>query len=92
MIIFSELIEQRNELEQMRRRMVAADLETNLDSVSSSLVYQVQVTEEGKHVATVGKGTSFEVSLSSPLATSSIPFPTEQLLLVNRSTSPMHRL
>ena len=59
--------------------MVAADLETNLDSVSSSLVNQVQVTGEGKHVATVGKETSFEVSRSSPLAASSIPFPTEQL-------------
>ena len=59
--------------------MVAADLETNLDSASSSLVNQVQVTGEGKHVATVGEEASFEVSLSSPLATSSIPFPIEQL-------------
>ena len=74
---FSELIEQRNELDQ-KRRMVA-DLETNLNSVCSSLVNQVQVTGEGKSVATVGKETSFELSLSSPSATSSIPFPIEQL-------------
>ena len=70
MIVLSELIEQRNELEQ-RRRMVA-DLETNLISVCFSLVNQVQVTGEGKGVATVGKETSFELSLSSPSATSPI--------------------
>ena len=87
MIIFSELIEQRNELEQ-RRRMVA-DLETNLNSVCSSLVNQVQVTGEGKNVATVGKETSFELSLSSPSATSSIPFPIEQLCC--QLTDPHHQ-
>ena len=74
---FSELIEQRKELEQRRR--MALDLETNLNSVYFSLANQVQVTGEGKNVATVGKETSFELSLSSPSATSSIPFPIEQL-------------
>ena len=62
-----------------KRRKMVADLETNLNSVCSSLVNQVQVTGEGKHVATVGKETSFEVSLPSSSATSSILFPIEQL-------------
>ena len=53
MIIFSELIEHKNELEQ-RRRMVV-DLETNLNSVCFFLVNQVQVIGEGKSVATVGR-------------------------------------
>ena len=74
---FSELIELKNELEQ-RRRMVT-DLETNLNSVCFSLANQVQVTGKGKNVATVGKETSFELSILSPSATSSISFPIEQL-------------
>ena len=69
--MFSELIEQKNELEQSRRTV--ADLDY------SSLVNQVQVTGEGKNVATVGKETSFELSLLSPSATSSIPYPIKQL-------------
>ena len=73
---------------EQRRRMVA-DLETNLNSVCSSLVNQVQVTGEGKNVATVGKETSFELSLSSPSATSSIPFPIEQLCC--QLTDPHHQ-
>ena len=73
---------------EQRRRMVA-DLETNLNSVCSSLVNQVQVTGEGKSVATVGKETSFELSLSSPSATSSIPFPIEQLCC--QLTDPHHQ-
>ena len=73
---------------EQRRRMVA-DLETNLSSVCSSLVNQVQVTGEGKNVATVGKETSFELSLSSPSATSSIPFPIEQLCC--QLTDPHHQ-
>ena len=87
MIIFSELIEQKNELEK-RSRMVA-DLETNLNSVCSFLVNQVQVTGEGKNVANVGKETSFELSLLSPSATSSIPFPIEQLCC--QLTDPHHQ-
>ena len=59
---------------EQRRRMVA-DLETNLTSISSS---QVQVTGEGKHVATAGKETSFELCLPSS-ATPSITFPIKQL-------------
>ena len=66
----SELNDQRNELEQ-RRKMVA-DLESSL---YSSLANQVQVTGEGKNIATVGKETSLELSLPSP----SISFPIEQL-------------
>ena len=72
---FSELIEQRNELEQ-RRKMIA-DLDSRLMCYLPA--NQVQVTGEGKSVATVGKETSFELSLSSPSATSSTPFPIEQL-------------
>ena len=81
---FSELIELKNELEQKRKMIV--DLETNL---SSSLVNQVQVTGEGKNVATVGRETLFELSLLSPLATSPIPFPTEQLCC--QLTDPHHQ-
>ena len=68
---------------------MVADLETNLNSVCFSLVNQVQVTGEGKNVATVGKETSFELSLSSPSATSSIPFPIEQLCC--QLTDPHHQ-
>ena len=57
---------------------MVADLKTSLTSLSSTVVNQVQVTGEGKHVATIGKETSFELSLSSP-ATPLIPFPIEQL-------------
>ena len=70
-------------MEQSRR--LVANLETNLNSV---LVNQVQVTGEGKYVVTVGKETSFELSLSSPSATSSISFPIKQLCC--QLTDPHH--
>ena len=83
---FSELIKQRNELEQ-RRRMVA-ELETNLNYVCFSQVNQVQVTGEGKSVATVGRESSFKLSLSS-FAAQSISFPIEQLYC--QLTDPHHQ-
>ena len=69
-------------MEQRRSRRTVADLESSL---YSSLANQVQVTEEGKNIATVSKETSFEISLSSP----SIPFPVEQLYC--QLTDPHHQ-
>ena len=83
--ICTELIELRDELEQMRK--MVADLETRL---YSSLARQVKVTGEGKSVATVGVGkeTSLKLDLLSS-TTSSIPFPIEQLCC--QLTDPHHQ-
>ena len=78
--LYFSIAVQESELKEMRRRV--GDLEKFV--ISSTLV---QVTGEGKELATAGKETSFELSISSHNA-SSLPFPIKHLSC--QLTDPHH--